>query len=449
MFRKNYFTFLWVIVLFLSAGISAFAQTAPVRGRVELKKADGTIEKVDKAVIDIYRTDGKGKLPSGKTDKNGTFGFAGVLVGQTFAIAVSAPGIKPEVYPNVRAGMEDIVITVYEGDGKRWTEEEARQALSNAQSTAKSNTQNTGEAAAPKQSTEEQKKAEAEYQKQVAEVTAKNEKVKNINAVVQKSLTEGSSAYKEKNYDVALTRFDEGINADPEFAGSAPVLLNYKGVVLKDRGYASYTQGVKADEATKKSMYESAKRDWNTSVDSMSKGLTILKTANSTDANEQKNYAATRMTLLRNLIEVHRLMSKSGVDRSKAAEAKAAYEEYFANETDAALKSKAQLTLADILREDMDFEGAVTAYRKVLETNPNDPDALAGIGLSLFAVGASMQPEGIAQEQEGLNNLQRFIEVAPENHSLKASVKETVDYLTSKGLKSQKTPKAAPAKKKP
>ncbi len=107
MFRKNYFTFLWVIVLFLSAGLSAFAQTAPVRGRVELKKADGTTEKVAKAVVDVYRTDTKGKLPSGKTEKDGTFGFAGLTLGQTYALAVSAPGIKPEIYPNVRAGRED------------------------------------------------------------------------------------------------------------------------------------------------------------------------------------------------------------------------------------------------------------------------------------------------------------------------------------------------------
>lgn len=444
MFRKNYFTFLWIIVLFLSAGISAFAQTAPVRGHVELKKADGTTVKVEKAVIDVYRTDTNGKAPSSKTDKSGNFAFAGLTLGQTFALAVSAPGVKPEIYPNVKAGMDNIVITVFEGDGKKYTEDEVRQALAASAPAASNNSQK-----AP-QMTAEEKKAQAEYEKQVADVTAKNEKTKNVNALVQKSLSDGNAAYKEKNYDLAIGKFDEGINADPDFAGTAPVLLNYKSIVLKDRGYSSYSQGLKApDEASKKSMLESAKKDWNTALDSLAKGLTIIKTATPADAAERKGYDTVRMSLLKNQIEVHRLMNKSGVDRSKSAEAKTAYEEYLTVETDAAAKAEAELTLADILREAGDFEGAVATYRKILQTTPDNPDALAGAGLSLFALGAGAQPENTAQEQEGLNFLQRFTEVAPDNHPLKASVKESVDYLKSKSLTPQKTSRPASGRKKP
>ena len=449
MFRQKYFNFLWIIVLFLSAGHSISAQTAPIRGRVELKKADGTVEKVGKATIDVYRTDSKGKLPSGKTDKNGTFGFAGLIAGQTFALVVSAPGIKPEIYPNVKAGMENIVISVYEGDGTKWTEEEVRKALAGSQNSAAGSTDGKAQTEEKPQTSEEQKKAEAEYQRQVAEVTAKNEKIKNSTAIVQKSFAEGSNALKEKNYDLAISKFDEGINADPDFAGSAPVLLNAKGVTLKDRGYASYTQYAKAaDAATKATFFESAKKDWTASVDALDKGLAILKTATAPDAQAQKNYDATKMFLLNSLIEVHRLLSKSGIDRSKSAEAKAAYDQYLAVETDPALKAKAQLNLADILRENGDFEGAVAEYRKSLEISPDNPDALAGIGLSLFALGESVQPANLAQEQEGLNYLQRFTEVAPENHPLKLSVKDSVDYLKSKSLTPQKTPKSSTGKKK-
>jgi tetratricopeptide (TPR) repeat protein len=450
MFRKNYFTFLWVIVLFLSAGLTVSAQTAPVRGRVELKKADGTIEKLNKATIDVYRTDAKGKLPSDKTDKNGAFGFAGFTAGQTFALVVSAPGIKSEILPNVRAGMENIVITVYEGDGKRWTEDEVRTALAGSANAAAVSVEGKTQTAEKSQLTAEQKKAEAEYQKEVADITARNEKIKSTSASIQKSLTEGNNAYKEKNYDLAISKFDEGINAEPDFAGSAPVLLNAKGAALKEKGYISYSQGTKStDAAIKASMFESAKKDWTAAVDSLNKGLAILKTATAPDAEVKKNYDTNKGYLLTNLVEVHRLMSKSGVDRSKAVEAKAAYEEYFTVETDAAAKAKAQLTLGDIMRENGDFESAVAAYRKTLETTPDNPDALAGLGLSLFALGASVQPENIAQEQEGLNYLQRFTEVAPESHPLKVSVKESVDYLKSKSLTPQKTPKSAPGKKKP
>ena len=462
MFRKNYFTFLWVAVLFLASGLSAFAQTGPVSGRVELKKADGTTEKVAKAVIDVYRTDIKGKSPANKTDKNGNFTFAGLIVGQTFAFSISAPGITPQVYPNVRAGMENLVITVYEGDGKRLTEEEARQALtapapvaaaSGSPQNAEQSTspQNAQPSAAPQkapQTTAEQKKAEAEYQKQVADITSKNEKIKNSTAVIQKSLDEGNKAFEAKNYDLAISKFDEGYNAEPEFAGSAPVLLNSKGSALKNRGFDNYTQGVKStDAALKTSKYESAKKDWTAALDSFDKGLAILKTATAPNAAEQKNYEASKKYLLDNLIEVHRLMSKSGIDRSKFAEAKIAYEQYLVVETDAALKSKAQLTLGDILREGGDSENAIIAYRKILETSPDNPDALAGLGLSLFNSGVI--GDNKEQKQEGLNYMQKFAETAPESHALKASVRDAVEYLkTQDKLAPQKVTKSATTKKK-
>lgn len=444
MFHKNHFTFLAGIVLFLSAGLSAFAQVAPVRGRVEMKKADGTIEKVAKATIDVYRTDAKGKLPAAKTDKNGTFSFAGLMLGQTFALAVSAPGIKPEILPNVKAGAENIVITVSQGDGKQWTEDEVRQALSASVAPAA----NGSAAQKAPETTAEQKKAEAEYQKNVAEVTAKNEKIKSAGAIVQKSLSEGNKAYTDKNYDLAIGKFDEGIAAEPDFAGSTPVLLNAKGASLKERGFGSYSEGAKsADAALKASKFESAKKDWNVAIDSFGKGLAILKTATAADAAEQKNYDTSKMFLLKNLIEVHRLMSKSGVDRTKGAEARAAYDQYLAVETDAAAKAKAQLTLGDILREAGDSENAIIAYRKSLETSPDNPDALAGLGLSLFNSG--VVADNKEQKQEGLNFMQKFADTAPETHPLKASVRDAVEYLkTQDKLTPQKTGKSTGAKKK-
>jgi hypothetical protein len=129
MFRKNYFTFLLAIALFMAGNLAVFAQTAPVRGQVVLKKADGTIVPLANAVIDVYRTDTKGKLPSGKTNSKGEFSFAGFPLGATFAFAVSAPNAAAQVFPGVKAGNEKVTITVVEGSGNRFTEDEARQAL--------------------------------------------------------------------------------------------------------------------------------------------------------------------------------------------------------------------------------------------------------------------------------------------------------------------------------
>ena len=430
MFRKNYFTGLLAIALFLAGGVAVFAQTAPVLGRVVLKKADGTVVPIADALIDVYRMDIKGKLPSGKTNSKGEFSFAGFPLGGQFTFAVSAPGAKADITPGVRAGNDKITITLVEGDGKRLTEDEARQAI-NAPP-------------APNQSVEltaEQKKAQAEYEKQVAEVTAKNSKSEEANKLITRVLDEGKNAFEAKNYDLAIAKFDEGINADPDFAGTAPVLLNNKTAALMNRATINYNQSVKADPATKATAMASVKKDFGDAVIASDRALTVLKTGTAPDAAAQKNYDANKFQALSNRKEAYRLMAKTGVDLTKAKEASTAFQEYLAVETDAKKKSDAQLVLGDVLRETGDSENAIVAYRNALEASPNNPDALAGLGLSLFAAGAGAVPENKAQMQEGLNYMQRFAEVAPENHPLKTSVKEVVEYLKSKELTPQKTTK--------
>ena len=76
--------------------------------------------------------------------------------------------------------------------------------------------------------TADEKKAQAEYEAKAKEVTSKNETITKNNALIDQSLAEGNKAYDAKNYDLAIAKFDEGINAAPDFAGSAPVLLNNK-----------------------------------------------------------------------------------------------------------------------------------------------------------------------------------------------------------------------------
>ena len=417
MLSKKYFVFLTAVALFLTGSFAAFAQTAPVRGKVELKKADGTVVPVMNAVIDVYRMDAKGKLPSGKTDKKGSFAFAGLPLGQVFAMSISAPGIRADIFPNVKAGADGLTFTVSEGDGKILTEDEVRAAL------AGSGTANTQQA--PPQESEEAKKAKAENEKQVAEVTAKNKKIEGATAIITAALKDGTTAFEAKNYDLAIAKFDEGFNADPDYAGTAPVLLNNKALALRLRGFDAYKQST-TDAANKASLMEKAKNDFSASADASQKALDILKAA-APDAALQKSYDANKYNALANLTENYRLMILTKADQTKTKEANIAFVEYIAAEPDAAKKSKAQLQLGDIMREAGDSENAITAYRKVLETTPDSADAMAGLGLSLFNVGVSTDNK--TQMQEGLNFMQKFADTAPATHPLKASVKDAVDYL--------------------
>ena len=126
MFRKKYLSLIITALLFSSAAI---AQNSPVRGEVRVKKQDGTEAPVAGALVEAFRTDvDKGKMPEAKTNKRGEFTFVGFPLGQRYVLSVSGPGISPMIQPEVRAGMENVVIIVSEGDGRRLTEEEARKA---------------------------------------------------------------------------------------------------------------------------------------------------------------------------------------------------------------------------------------------------------------------------------------------------------------------------------
>ncbi len=437
MFRKNYFTFLLTTALFLTSGLAVLAQTAPVRGKVELVKADGTREPVSGAVVEPFRTDAKGKSPSAKTNKKGEFSFAGLQLGQTFALSISGSNIKPALQPGIKAGMENIVITVSEGDGKRWSEDEVRQALAAPASTNATASTNTSSSANPAgtetgnqkvELTAEQKKAQAEYEAKVKEVTAKNENIQKNTAIVQAALKEGNEAFNSKNYDVAITKYSEGINAEPDYVGSAPILLNNKGAALKIRAIDVYNQAVKSsDQAAKSASLARVKQDLQDSVASYSRSWTILKGTQPAEIPNQANYEAAKLQALTGLTDAYRLLAQTKSDTTKGAEAEAAFTDYFAVETDAAKKAKAQVVLGDILRDSGESEKALVAYQAVLQGTPNNPDALVGAGLMLVNIGYLSNDK--AKFQEASNFLQKFLSNAPPTHPFADDAKALLDTL--------------------
>ena len=128
--------------------------------------------------------------------------------------------------------------------------------------------------------------------------------------------------------------------------------------------------------------------------------------------------------------------------------------EYIAMETDPVKKLAAKLTLGDVMRYTGDFEKAVVAYKAVLEEKPDHPDALGSLGLTMYAQGVASVPEDKAKQQEGLNFMQKYTEIAPVAATdspavkeLKESVKQTVDYL--KNQQKMTPQKVATPKKRP
>jgi tetratricopeptide (TPR) repeat protein len=437
MFNLKYLIAILAFAVIGFSAISGLSQTTqPIRGVVKVRDKDGKETPVAGALVETYRTDiGKGAGPSTTTDKKGTFSFVGFQLGNMYAIAVSGPGISPVVQPNIKAGMEDITIVASVGDGRKPSEDDVRAFV--ASPAAKGNVD-------PKT----QAKEDAEYQKKLATYNAEKSKAENANKIVNAAYQEGDKLYKAKDYNAAIAKFDEGINADPEFEGSAPVLLNYKAVALKDRGIVSFNQSIStADADAKAALLAKAKTDLTDAAASLDKALLILKNAPAAaDATAQKSYDSTRRNVLFNYVDVYRLLVKTHTAVDKAKEAPAVFQQYLAVETDPQLKLNAQLVLGDMMQEAGEAQAAIDAYMAVLQTAPDNVDALAGVGFSLVNQGYLTNDK--TKFQEGVNYLQKFVGAAPDTNKFKSDAVALIDALKKdQNVTPQKV--TAPARKRP
>ncbi|MBC7899781.1 MAG: hypothetical protein H7070_06970 [Saprospiraceae bacterium] len=447
MYNKLFLTVFLSAAVFFAGQITVTAQTSPVRGEVKLKKADGTIVPVADAVVDAYRTDlAKGTAPPTKTNQKGQFSFVGFVPGHIYALAVSGAGIGPKIEPGVKGGRDNIVIIVEEGDGRTLTEAEVREVLALAASAPK------GDLSAA------QKKEQEELAKKNALIIEKNKKIQEGDAVAGKSNTEGVEALKAKNYDLAISKFAEGVAAVPDFVGSTPVMLNGKLVAHKARGFDSYVEGARStDPAVRKTKYETANKDFDEGLAAFDQAMVIIKAAPAaTEAAEQKTRSNLILELHVNALEVHRLKAVTGIDSTKTAQAAMIVEEYTVAETDSIKKTAAKVTLGDIMRASGEFDKAIAAYRSVLETTPDNNEVMASLGLSLVALGTSVEPANKEQLQEGLNYMQKYADTvailstdSKQVQEFKQSVKDTVEYLkTEQKLKPQAPPKSTVTRRK-
>lgn len=439
MFRKSFLFIIFAVVFSLSVHVTANAQLAPLNGFVFLEK-DGKSEPVANAVVEVFRVDVKG-FHNSKTDKKGEFRFVGIPYGE-YVISVSAPNCSPALLSKIRAGREGLKIVMYPGDGRKYTEAEAKKGAAESSEDEKSGP------------SEDEKREQAELEKKNAEITAKNEKMKNADAVAIKSNSEGKAALDAKNYDLAITKYSEGIEAVPDYVGITPILIAGKMEALRFKGFDLYRLGAaSADPEARLAKYKEANQSYDSALAAFQQAMSVLKAASATtDAAEQKKRETVTLGLYSSAAEIHRLKAITGIDASKIAEASTVYSEYIAMLTDPAKKIDAQMSLGEMMRRTGDFEKAVEAYKQVLVLKPDHADATGQLGLSLFGLGSGLGDK--EKEQEGLNYMQKYIDMAPISPSdppqtaeLKKSIKDAVDYLKKEQkMAPQKVP-STPKKK--
>lgn len=275
-----------------------------------------------------------------------------------------------------------------------------------------------------KKLTDEQRKDYLAFQKQCKDAFASNAKAKNANEIVNRVIKEGGGALESKNYDVAVAKFDEGYQADPEYWGTAPVMLRNKAIALRARGVDRFNAAAKAKDAAGR---DAAKKDFQDAVTSLDAALAIYgKTPAPTDAAQAKNFENNRFVALTDRAESYRLLVKA--DGTKAPEALKAYQEYIAVETDPAKKSKAQFTAADMAMQAGDIDLAVTEFQRIVDAEPNNSKALYNLGIALIAQAAN-QNNDKAKIQQGVDYLQRYVDTAPDTDTDKAYAKATIESM--------------------
>lgn len=416
--RQHFFFSLAAVTLMLVASVAAFAQSGELRGKVTLKQADGKEVPVEGAAIDIYRVDLKAKYET-KTDKKGNYVYAGLPFIGTYVVAVSAPGARATFFKDIKAGRgQDVNFVLDPGNGDRPTEEQVRAAAAG------------GGGGSTSETPEERAKRE-EAERKNEEIKKSNAKNAQINEIVGRTFKAGNDALKAKRYDEAITQYDEGLAADPEQIA----LLTNKSLALIQRGVQRNNDAVKlTDDAAKTAGLEAAHKDWRDAAEASTKAVQLAKAQPAgTTPEEQKGQAANKYFALVARAEAMRLFA-SKVDPTKADDAFAAFQELIAAETDPAKKLKDQVDAAQMYFDSGNAPKAVEAYRAVLATDPENLDATLGMGLALFSTGDK------TKYQEAANYLQKFVDKAPDTHPLKASAKESLDYLKkNENVQPQKT----------
>ncbi len=435
MLRKYFLPFVACLAFICSTSLLASAQNSQLRGTVTLKQADGTIVPAADAVVDLFRTDVPGDY-SLKTNKKGDFIHAGLPIQGTYIVSVSMPGARPYYIPGVKPGADDLKVQLETGDGRKLTRADIKTLMAGAGAT-------TG---APRETSAADKAKREEIMKKNAEIEASNKRAEASNAIIDRTFKAGNEALRAKNYDLAITQYDEGLNADPDHPG-APALLTNKTMALSGRAVDRYNAGVKAaDDAGRTAGMEAAKKDWTAAYEASSKAVTMLKALPAqTDAAAATSAQKNLYFALFARAEATRLFVTK-VDQSKVEEGVAVFNEYIAAETDAAKKTKAQNDLAQMLFDANAFDKALVQYQKILATNPDDLNALLRSGQALFNLGAVNNDK--AKYQEAANYLAQLVAKAPDTDPLKGDAKAILEALKDQeNVKPAATPTRRPTRR--
>jgi tetratricopeptide (TPR) repeat protein len=425
--RIQNFSRIGAALLFVAvcAGVS-FAQVQAT-GVIKLRQADGTTVPLKDAQVVFHRTDAGGEFKV-KTDRNGRYTYLGLPIG-VYTIIVSGPNARPTYSANIRLGQQpENNFTLEPGDGSTITLAQVREFM--AANPAAGSTGSGGESAEARRIREENERRAAAAAEERRNVEAETARLNEI-------LRAGNDAFTAKKYDEAIRLYDQGIQAVPD-RPEASVFYRNRGVAVRARGVDRYNAS--RDAAAR----NTARADFKDSVEMMEKAITLLRARLSqqpaggaaASAAATPGAASTRnaeeLSYLSDRAESYRiaLATSTQVDAEAAVKA---IQEYVNAETDPEKKARAQASLGSALFQSGKIAESVAAFRQTLAANPNNIEAMFGLGLALAA-----DPTG-AQATEARTLFQQFLAKAPANDPRRAEVNTYIETLNAT-IRSTNTP---------
>ncbi len=390
--------------LFMFTASSASAQVGRIEG--DVVKA-GTGEPIPTAEVMLERTDIKGSYKA-SIDKKGHFLHAGVPYVGTYAILVSAPGHQPFFLTGIRPTGEPIKIELQPGDGRKLTIDEVKSINKGGAPAAAA-----GAGGQQKQMTAaEQKKAQEEYEKKKAEI----DKSKADHEGMKKIFDEGQALYANKDYNGAISKYNEAAKLDPD----QQAIWGNLSIALYNRGVTNLNESLK--DPSKK---DPAKQDFNDSVAAATKAIALTEPQLNDPAKGVQAKKA-KGTYLKIRADSQSLLARRlGTPEAADAAAKDYYEAASLSDDPVAKKTypvKAAETLFEAGRGDE----AIKAYQGVLQSDPDNLDALYNLGLAYA---------NASKFQDSANTLQQFLDKAPANDQRVEMVKTVIkDLVTGNNL---------------
>lgn len=390
----------------LICAASAFGQTGPMEGTVKIKGEDGNLKPVQGAVVDIYRTDVRGKWEV-KTDKSGHYVYLGLPLVGTFIVVASGPGMEPTWKNNVRITQTpEVNIEARPGDGSKLTLEQVQAQITQMKSGRGSS---TAPSPGDRARIEAAQKAQDEQKKQSEALQASFDAAKD-------HYNQGIELKKVNNLEGALSEFEQAAAVD---TGKHAAFVELSHKANANVAETHYQIGVDLFNQKKR---PDAKSHFEKAVDAINKAITVAAgdTKNPNINNELLVYYDILAKNTKLLVEFYDV-PQAAADRIDAV--LPALNQ--AESLDPANKTKWVLIKAEMYRAAGRSDEAVAAYQSVLTGDPNNVDAIYGLGLTYLS---SFEKEKL---QQSANYFADFIAKAPPADKRVADAKETLASLKS------------------